>query len=141
MANVSNGLENAYFGNVGFRGALTNFVVRVYTGSLPTDANQAPTGTLVAEFTLNGDGSTPLNFLAPVGGVLAKDPSVIWRATGLAVGTGGYARFCLPADVGGVSTTAYRVDVTVAISGAELNLNSLTFSVGSPHTIDTYQFS
>lgn len=54
----STGTRQAVAGSYGWRQALANGRLRVYSGTQPTDADDATTGTLLATFTLSGGSYT-----------------------------------------------------------------------------------
>ena len=90
-------------------------------------------------------GVVPVNgliFGSPVAGVIAKLSTQVWSFNGIAVGTAGWARFVASeADAGAiVSGAPYypRMDLSVAVSGADLNLSSISIAVAAPNTIDTF---
>lgn len=91
--------------------------IKVYSGSQPTTANDAATGTLLATFTL-GDPA----FGSAAAGV-ASLLGVPLSATAVATGTAGWFR---AADSDG--NTVF--DGSVGTSGAQLNLNSLSITSG-----------
>jgi hypothetical protein len=62
--------------------------IEFYTGALPADPSQAPTGTLIATVDAGGD---PLTFVVS-GGVVEKSPTQVWRLVVGASGVLGYAR-------------------------------------------------
>lgn len=81
-----------------------------------------------------------IQFSAPSGGTVSK--SGVWSFNGLAAGTAGWFRFkASAADADGVSTTAVRVDGSIAVSGADMNLSNLTISVAAPNTIDSFTWT
>lgn len=92
--------------------------IEVRTGSQPASANDAATGTLLATFTCAdpafGDSAV---------GVATLDTTPVLAAAGVAAGTAGWFRM---KD----STGATVMDGSVGTSGAELNLNTTTISVG-----------
>ncbi|NUW45557.1 hypothetical protein [Nonomuraea rhodomycinica] len=91
--------------------------IEVRTGSQPATANDAATGTVLATFTL----ADPAFGSASSGvATLASTPR---STTGVAAGTAGWFR---AKDSNG--NTVF--DGAVGTSGAELNLNTLTISVG-----------
>src|SRR5687768_3042374 len=90
--------------------------LRIYTGSQPASANDAATGTLLAEFTL----ADPAFGNSATGTATA---SAIADTTGLAAGDAGWFR-ALDSN----STTC--IDGSVGTSGQDLNLNTLTVSIG-----------
>jgi hypothetical protein len=123
-------------------------VLRIYSGSQPTDADAAVTGTLLIEVTesagafVHGAFGNALEFGDAASGAIAKAAAETWQGTGLAAGTAGYFRICAnPTDNGAASTTLPRIDGSVGTSGADLNMTSTTVAVGATYTIDTFQFT
>lgn len=94
-------------------------------------------------------GIAPVNGLLmapPASGVLAKLSTQVWSCNGSAAGAAGWFRFYSSdtADTGAlISGEPYfpRIDGTVAVSGGDLNLSTITFSVSGPVTIDTWSFT
>lgn len=83
-----------------------------------------------------------LQFGAPASGVLSKLATQVWSFSGVAVGTAGWFRLIgAAADAAGISTTLPRVDGSVAVSGADLNLSNISVTIGGPNTIDTFSFT
>jgi hypothetical protein len=98
--------------------------LKIYTGSQPATGDTAESGTLLATFTL----SDPA-FGAASSGVATA--AAIANTTGVAAGTAGWFR---AED----STGANVLDGTVGTSGAELNLNTTTISVGLTVSITSW---
>ena len=101
------------------------------------------TGTLLGTVTLNSGAFTPgsptngLTFAAASGGAVSK--SGVWSFNGVAAGTAGWFRLKgNAADAGGVSTVLPRLDGSVAVSGADLNLSNIAITVSAPVTVDTF---
>lgn len=250
MLKFSTGLRNLVANNVGWRHALANGRLRVFSGAQPSTADDAQSGTLLAEFTvdataftaetratvtvqvtgggggtintvkvggfpligaavawdtdvnttaaalaaaINAYGNTPgfvatvlgdtvtihaplgmgaaanglvlattkttvtttdgaalasgvtagygLNFDAPVAGVLSKVAGEVWQADPGASGTAGWFRYVASgADDGLASTTFARYDGSIATAGADINLASTAIAVGTPQTINQYEF-
>ena len=140
----STGLRNATIGTVGMAGALSTGVIEIYTGSQPASANDPVTGTLLGTVTLNGDAFTPgtatngLTFAAASNGAVSKSATT-WRFDGLATGSAGWFRFKANAvDTGGSSTTAIRLDGSIAASGGDLTIGNINVTTGAPNTIDQF---
>lgn len=93
--------------------------IDVYTGSQPANPNTAPSGTLLATFTL----ADP-SFSAPATGVITIQGTPL-SATGVAAGTAGWFR---ASDNSGDAV----IDGTVTATGGggTLELNTTTVSVG-----------
>lgn len=141
MFRISDGLRNKILdggSGGGFKGALNLGFIAIMTGSQPTSANSAATGTLLGTVSVNG-GGTGLTFDAAVGGVLAKAAAETWRFTGLTEGTAGWFRFYAPGDtITNSSTTAARLDGAIGTSGAEINLTNLAIVTGQVNTVDAF---
>lgn len=91
--------------------------IKVYSGTQPANANASITGTLLATFTLDNPA-----FGTASGGVLTLSATPL-SSTGVAAGTATHFR-CAS---GGAATV---FDGSVSTSGAQLNLNTTTISVG-----------
>lgn len=122
-------------------------VLRIYSGSQPAAADNATSGTLLAEITVasgafsHGAFTNGLEFGAAASGVIAKNAEV-WSGLGLAAGTAGWFRLTAnPTDSGSLSTTLPRLDGNIGTSGADLNMSSTTIVVGATYTIDTFQLT
>lgn len=122
-----------------------NGVIRIYSGSQPSTADAAETGTLLLEVT-ESDGAfaagAPANGLnfdgeAAASGLLTKESSETWQGTGAADGTAGWFRFYDNAYVTGASTTAVRFDGSCATSGGQLTMSSTAIVSGVVTTLDS----
>lgn len=143
---LSTKLRDNLSSSLGFSSTFANGVMEIYSGTQPATADAATTGTLLGTVTLNSGAFTPgtatngLTFAAPSAGVVAK--SGVWSFNGLAVGTAGWFRLKgNAADAGGISTVLPRVDGSIAVSGADLNLTNISITVSSPNTIDTFTWT
>ena len=90
-----------------------------------------------------GSGAAAVNgltFAAPASGAVSK--SGTWSFNGIAVGTAGWFRLVASsADGGGASTTLERLDGSIAVSGADMNLSNIAITIGAPNTIDTFTYT
>lgn len=83
------------------------------------------------------DATAGLQFGPPSSGTVSK--SGTWSFNGLAVGTAGWFRMKASAyDNDGALTTYSRLDGSVATSGADMNLSTISIAVSQPTTIDTF---
>lgn len=94
--------------------------IDVRTGAQPASANDAPTGTLLLTYTL-----TDPAFAGAVAGVKTLDADPDLTAEGVADGTAGWFRV---EDSDG--NTVFDGSVTVTGGGGDLQLNTVTVSVG-----------
>ena len=106
--------------------------IKIYTGTQPTDPDDAPTGTLLV--TVN-NGGTGITFGDAADGVLSKTSGETWTGVGAADGTAGWFRLCAYGDLGTDNETDCRIDGSVATSGGQLNFSSLAFTTGATQTI------
>lgn len=90
--------------------------IKIYTGSAPTNADTAVTGTLLVTLTCAATFGTSSSGVLTLGTVTS--------GTAVASGTAGYARI---ATSGG---TAICDLTSIGTSGADLNLNTTTISSG-----------
>lgn len=120
-------------------------VLKIYSGSQPTNPDQAVAGTLLLQITdgagafVAGEFANGLEFGDAADGVISKAIAETWQDTGIASGTAGWFRLCAnPTDAGGASTSLPRIDGSIGTSGADLNMSSTSIVVGSTYTIDTF---
>lgn len=113
-------------------GALFNSIaVSVATTTITDTSDAVLSGGVSA---VNG-----LLFGAPSSGVLPKEPGVVWQANPVATGSAGYFRYVGSSDDAfGDSSTAIRIDGSIATSGADLNMDSTAIAIGTPQTINTF---
>jgi len=124
-------------------------VLRIYSGSAPSTADAAVSGTLLCEITVSsgafvhGTAANGLEFGDAASGVIAKASGETWSGVGIGGGgTAGYFRLVGNAsDTGVLSTTLPRIQGTIGTSGADLNMTSTTITVGATYTIDTFQLT
>lgn len=143
---LSTRLRDNLAGTTGFASTFANGVIEIYSGAQPATADAAVTGTLLGTVTLNSGAFTPgvatngLTFAAASGGAVSK--SGVWSFNGVAAGTAGWFRLKGNAvDAGGISTVLPRLDGSIAVSGADMNLSNIVIAVSAPNTIDTFTFT
>jgi hypothetical protein len=134
----STGLRNAMLATGSAKAALDGGRINIYAGAAPATADDAVGGaTLLCAITLNSTGTGILFDTAAVNGVLAKKPSETWSGSIVATGTATWYRHVAAADDGTLSTTAPRLQGTVALIGADLNIDP-NFISGEPKVIEHY---
>jgi len=134
----STGLRNAMLATGSAKAALDGGRINIYAGAAPATADDAVGGaTLLCAITLNGTGTGILFDTAAVNGVLAKKPSETWSGSIVATGTATWYRHVAAADDGTLSTTAPRIQGTVALIGADLNIDP-NFISGQTKVIEHY---
>jgi hypothetical protein len=81
-----------------------------------------------------------LTFAAAADGAVSK--SGIWSMNGVAAGTAGWFRLkgnALDDDL--LSTTLPRLDGSIAVSGADMNLSNISIAVDAPTTVDSFTWT
>lgn len=105
------------------------------------------TGDMGGTYAAMSGGVTPVNGLtlaSSAAGVISKTASEVWTGVAAATGTAGWMRFVgSVADAGGLDTTesVLRVDGSVAVSGAQLNLSSTSMTSGATQTISSFSIT
>lgn len=134
----STGLRNAMLATGSAKAALDGGRINIYAGAAPATADDAVGGaTLLCAITLNSTGTGILFDTAAVNGVLAKKPSETWSGSIVATGTATWYRHVAAADDGTLSTTAPRIQGTIAPIGADLNIDP-SFVSGQTKVIEHY---
>ena len=119
-------------------------VLRIYSGTQPTNADTAFAGTLLLSVTaasgafVAGAFGNGLEFGTAASGAISKNTEV-WSGVAGASGTAGWFRLMANAtDASGASTSLQRIDGSIGTSGADLNMSSTTITSGQTYTIDTF---
>lgn len=137
---TSTGLRNKMLDTGSLKSRLALGFIKLYTGAEPTTADAAVTGTLLATISVSGGGTGLSLDTTAAAGVLAKSAAV-WSGAIVATGTAGYYRFSAVGDTGASSITEERIQGSVGLAGADLNLSSTSLTTNaslSAQTIDYY---
>lgn len=145
---LSSGLRDKMLTSTGMKTAFANGVMYIYSGTQPVNADAAVSGTLLLKVTLSsgafvfGTSTNGINLATSSLGVIAKEVAEVWSGVGIAAGTAGWFRLMgNPSDALGSSTTLARLDGSVGTGGADLNVGSTAVAIGTPLTIDVFQFT
>lgn len=143
---LSTGLRNSMLDGDALAVALGNSKIVLFGSndaysSEPATADAAIPANAVVLCTITGPTGDALEYEAAAGGIIAKSIAQAWAGTNSASGVATWYRHMDAADAGGASTTAPRVQGTVGVSGAELNLSNTTLANGAPQTIDYYSIA
>jgi hypothetical protein len=137
MLKYSEGLRNALMVTGPLRTLLTGGEIHIYSGPVPASPNDS-IGSAVKLVTINAAGSG-VNFESTAtGGTLVKSTSETWSGTAIADGAATFFRFVMPSDSEGVSSTAYRIQGTVAVAGADMNLTNPNIVTGAAQALDYF---
>jgi hypothetical protein len=146
MAKISTGVRQALLGSVGLHDLFAYGTILFYSGAQPTLADDAVSGVLIAQATVDGGSFSPgssthgLTFNAPVAGVITKATAEIWKVKGIASGLIGYFRLVGNAeDLGLSSAVLPRIDGSCGQgTGYDISLSTLSPYVGSLETFDNF---
>lgn len=100
-------------------------VLRIYSGTQPANPATAPSGDLLAEFTLDDPA-----FAAASGGTAALDVDPALTDEGLDAGDAGWFRICDSTEAASTGLGVLDGSVTATGGGGDLTLNTVTISVG-----------
>jgi hypothetical protein len=117
-----------------FQDVFKDCVIKVYSGSQPASANDAPSGTLLCTFYSDG-AAAGLEWGDAAAGIISKAVAETWSGTAGNTGTAGWFRIQCLGDSAGSSTVEERLDGACATSGAEMNMSSTTITSGAVQTI------
>lgn len=136
---LSTGLRNQLLGTNPLRTIFNLGFVEVYAGTVPADADAAIGGaTLLCRYS-NNNTTTGLTFAASAsGGSITKNLSETWSKAAAGTGTATFWRLVGASDTGVLSTTEPRIQGTVGLAGADLNLSSLSFTATTVYTLDEF---
>lgn len=132
---LSTGLCNILLDTAPLKTAFSTPELRVFSGAIPTTADAAETGTLIATVQ---EGAGALTWAASASaGVLSKSANA-WTDPSATGGVATHYRICNAADGGGVSTTLPRIQGTVGTGGTDLVVGNTTIGAATAFTIDYY---
>jgi len=135
---VSTGLRNKLLDTGSLATLMAGGLIKIYSGTPPTNADDATAGSLLCTISLNSTG-TGINMASTAtGGVLAKSTSETWSGVVALSGAATYYRHVAASDTGAASTTQARLQGEIAAAGSELNLSSTTLTSGATQTVDYY---
>jgi hypothetical protein len=118
-------------------------VLDIFTGSQPASADYTETGTpkLVRISSTSGSGANDgLKFGTAANGVMPLTTPV-WSGVVQVAGVAGWARLYGTTGTAGSSATNWRMDMSVGVSGADLNLSYTSLVVDSIVTIPTFNIT
>ena len=137
---ASTGLRNAVLATGSLKAVLDNGFIDIYAGTVPADADAALGSATLLCVISNNSAGTGIHFAAAAsGGVLAKSTTETWSGANIASGTATFARHRLATDSGTLSTTEPRMQLSIGVSGADLNfLDGVYLNSGATKTINAY---
>lgn len=141
---TSTGLRKHMLVDGAFISALNGGRILIFGGTPPATADAAATGTVLAELTVGGDGSTGLTFdPTTTTGTVSKTPSEVWSEDAiLASGAATHYRFVADGDSGAESTTEVRIQGTAGgLGGEDMFLIEPNLVAGQPFVLEFYRIA
>ncbi len=146
---LSTGLRDAMMGAGGqsMADALANGTIELRTGTIPSSADDAVTGTKVVDITesglpfSSGVATNGINLDVSTDGEVAKAAAETWTGDNGVSDVVGYGIFYANVVDQTASTNAVRVYFDVSTSGAFLNLSTTTLTISEPTTITAFSLT
>lgn len=139
MSQISSGLRAALLKTNGFKEAMDGSEFRLYSGTIPASPDDS-IGSATLLVTIK-NGASGVTFDDTVPGILSKPAAETWSGTNAAGGNCSFYRLVASADTGAASSTDKRVQGTVGVVGADLNLDDTALVLGAPQGITSYNVS
>lgn len=145
MEKMSTGLCNMLLGGVAGAGTLKaivdgNFKLFIFGGPVPAKCDDALTipGTHQLLCTVANAGA-PVNMDAAAAlGVLPKANAEVWSGVNAAGGTATFYRFQKAGDANGLSTVEPRIQGTIGLGGADMNLGNVVLVAAATFTVNYF---
>ena len=145
---VSTGLRNHLLVTGSAKAALDGKIIKFYGSPTSTAAAEAlvpatadaaiGSATLLVTISVGGLGTGVTFDTTASSGVLAKDPSEVWKGTMVATGYFSFCRIVASDDDGSESTTAVRAQLTVGVLGKEVIVSSANKTSGEEQRLDQF---
>lgn len=142
MAKLSTGLRNKLLDTAPLKTIFNLGFLELYSGTVPADADQSISGaTLLVRFS-NNNTTTGLTFASTAsGGAITKNLAETWSKAAAGTGTATFFRLVAAGDTGTLSTTEARIQGSVGLAGADLNLASMSFTATTVYSCDSFTVS
>lgn len=135
---ASTGLRDGALGDSSIKDLLDLGFIDIYAGAVPATADADVTGhTKLCRISVNSTGDG-LEMDPPSGGIMSKPSGDVWSGVNLANGMPTFYRHVGPGDTGTLSTTEPRLQGTVGVAGADLNVANVPLVSAATQPIDTY---
>lgn len=136
---ISGALRDHLLATGSLYAAVNGMVIRIYGGAVPaTPEADASGNTLLCTISTNSLGTGLAFETAPVNGMLSKAAAGIWSGDAVADGTATFYRLGALSDTAAASTTAKRIQGTVGLAGADLNVTDVEFVTAEEKRIDYF---
>ena len=137
---TSTGLRASMLAGPGVKPSLDGGEIRIYGGIAPAAADDG-LGAATLLCTVKLGGSSGITFDDSTAGLLKIPGGASWHGANAATGTATFFRVCQAADTGAASTSAPRIQGSVGVVGADLNLDTVSLVSGLDTPIRSYNIS
>lgn len=136
---LSTGLRNKLLDTNPLRTIFNLGFLEVYSGTVPDSADASIGGaTLLCRYS-NNNTTTGITLAATASnGAITKNLGETWSKAAAGTGTATFWRLVAAGDDGTLSTTQARIQGTVGLAGADLNLSSLSYTATTVYTLDEF---
>lgn len=136
---ASTGTRNYLLDTGSLKAAFNLGFIKIYAGTVPATADASiGAATLLCTISVNGGGTGLTMEASADSGVLEKNASETWQGTNAATGTATFYRHVAPGDTGASSTTERRLQGTVGLAGADMNLSDVDLTASAVQSLDYY---
>lgn len=139
---ISTGLSNKLLDTGSLRTIMNLGFIKIYAGTPPADADAAIGSATLLTTISNNATATGLTLAATAAArTIAKNGAETWSGVNAASGEAAFFRYVAPGDTGAASTTEPRIQGTVGVAGADMNLSSINLTSGATQALDFANFT
>ena len=136
---ASTGLRNQVLDTAPLRTVLSLGFIKIYAGAVPASADDATGAAVLLSTISNASTATGVTMAAAaVDAAITKTVAEVWSGVNVAAGTASFYRHVAPGDTGVLSTTQARVQGSIGLAGADMNMTSTALANGATQTVDFY---
>lgn len=142
----STGLKNDLLDTGSLKTLFDDGYIKIYSGTIPEDADAALSGAVLLTTYSDADQGVGVGQgldldTAAADGAISKAPAQVWSGTAVATGTAAFWRYEQFGDTGNSSTTELRMQGTVGGAGADLFVQSTTYTSAVLYTLDYFSIA
>lgn len=139
---LSTAVRAAMLATGSLKSVLDGGEIRIYSGPVPGSVDSALEAGNLLLVTLKTDTNAGLTLASTApGGTITKNLAEVWQGTVAAAGTATFYRWVQASDTGVASTTAIRVQGTIGIAGADMNLSNTALTVGAVQKLEAFSIT
>jgi hypothetical protein len=140
---ASTALRNKLLDTNPFKTIFNLGFLKIYDGPVPATADAGLDGAnhLLVTISNNSTGTGLTFAAAAAAGALTKTLAETWSGAAITNGTASFYRLVTPTDTGATSTTEARLQGTIATSGADLNMTTVSLVTSTTYPVDSFSVS